>query len=103
MTEYTVHFSPRTSLAAVPLAHQDMVIALIIGYVPWLIVIWFAIPRPSLRIWAGIAVIIPLVALVIVAPRLVRRRDKPLPPCICWTGFKHPLEGARKTLVTLSP
>ena len=47
MTEDTVYFSPRTSLAVVPLAHQDMAIALIVGYVSWLVVIWFAKPRPS--------------------------------------------------------
>lgn len=58
-------------LAGVPLAHQDMTIALIIGYVPWLAVIWLSKPRPSLRIWLGIAAIIPLMALVIVGPWLV--------------------------------
>jgi hypothetical protein len=58
-------------LAGVPLAHQDMAIAFLIGYLPWLIVIWFGRPRPSLRIWLGLAVIIPLAALVILSPWLI--------------------------------
>jgi hypothetical protein len=62
-------------LAGVPLSHQDMAIALIIGYAPWLIVIWLSRPRPSLSIWLGIAVIIPLAALVIVAPWLISVTD----------------------------
>jgi hypothetical protein len=62
-------------LAGVPLAHQDMTIALIIGYVPWLILVWLGRPRPRLRIWLGIAVIIPLAALVIVSPWLLSITD----------------------------
>ena len=62
-------------LAGVPLSHQDMTIALIIGYVPWLIIIWFSRPRPSLRIWLGLAVIIPLAALLIVSPWLLSITD----------------------------
>ena len=62
-------------LAGVPLVHQDMTIALIIGYAPWLILIWSGTPRPSLRLWLGLAVIIPLAALVIVSPWLISITD----------------------------
>jgi hypothetical protein len=62
-------------LAGVPLAHQDMAIAFLIGYLPWLVVIWFGRPRPDLRIWLGLAVIIPLAALVILSPWLISVSD----------------------------
>jgi hypothetical protein len=62
-------------LAAVPLSQPDATIALIIGYVPWLVVIWFSKPRPRLSAWLVIAAVIPLVALGIVAPWLIRIGD----------------------------
>jgi hypothetical protein len=40
-----------------------------------LVIIWRAKPRPSLEIWLGIAVLIPLVALVIVSPWLISITD----------------------------
>jgi hypothetical protein len=62
-------------LAAVPLSQPDATIALIVGYVPWLVVIWFSRPRPRLSAWLVIAAVIPLVALGIVAPWLISIND----------------------------
>jgi hypothetical protein len=57
-------------LAGVPLSQPDTTIALIIGYVPWLILVWFAKPRPKADSWIVMAVVIPLVALGILSPWL---------------------------------
>ncbi len=62
-------------LAAVPLSQPDTTIALLIGYLPWLIVLPFAKPRPSLGAWLVLAAIIPLVALGILAPWLLSLTD----------------------------
>ncbi len=58
-------------LAGVPLSQPDTTIALIIGYVPWLVVVWLAKPRPSFAGWLVVAGVIPLLALVIVGPWLL--------------------------------
>lgn len=62
------------TLAGVPLAQPDMTIILALGYVPWLVTLWFAEPRPKLREflprWLGLAVGIPLLAVVGVSPWL---------------------------------
>lgn len=57
-------------LAGVPLSQPDTTLALIAGYVPWLVVVWLAKPRPSFAQWMIIAVVIPLLALGIIAPWL---------------------------------
>ncbi len=57
-------------LAGVPLSQPDTTIALIIGYVPWLILIWLAKPRPNPASWVVIAAVIPLMALGIISPWL---------------------------------
>ncbi|MBN1680334.1 MAG: hypothetical protein JW966_08570 [Anaerolineae bacterium] len=62
-------------LAGVPFSQPDTTIALIIGYVPWLAVIWLAKPRPKITMWLVIAAVIPLAALVLVAPWLANIRD----------------------------
>ncbi len=62
-------------LAGVPLSQPDTTIALIIGYVPWLIVIWLSKPRPRLSTWLVLVAVIPLVALGIVGPWLGSIRD----------------------------
>jgi hypothetical protein len=62
-------------LAGVPLSQPDITIALIIGYAPWLIVIWLSKPRPSFNAWLVLVVVIPLVALGIVVPWLASIRD----------------------------
>lgn len=62
-------------LAGVPLSQPDTTIALVIGYVPWLLILWLAKPRPSFSAWLVIAMIVPLVALVLVGPWLLSIQD----------------------------
>lgn len=62
-------------LAAVPLSQPDTTIALIIGYAPWLLIMWLSKPRPDGRAWVILAMGIPLLALLIVAPWLYSLRD----------------------------
>ncbi|MBN1565374.1 MAG: hypothetical protein JXA10_16125 [Anaerolineae bacterium] len=57
-------------LAGVPLSQPDTTIALIIGYAPWLLFVWFAKPRPNAAAWVVIAAVIPLITLGIVSPWL---------------------------------
>jgi hypothetical protein len=59
-------------LAALPLTHPDTTIILVLGYVPWLATMWLAKPRPTPRQWLVIAVVIPLAALLLIVPWLVR-------------------------------
>jgi hypothetical protein len=54
------------TLAAVPLSQPDMTIILILGYVPALLTIWAARPRPTVVRWLGLAAGIPLVALILI-------------------------------------
>jgi hypothetical protein len=60
------------TLAAMPLAQPDMTIILGLGYVPWLCTVWLANPRPRFRAfarrWLGLAVGIPLLAVLGVSP-----------------------------------
>ena len=58
------------TLACVPLSHPDTTIILILGYVPWLLTIWLSKPRPTFRRWLGLAVGIPVLALVVLIPWL---------------------------------
>jgi hypothetical protein len=60
------------TLAGVPLTHPDTTIILILGYVPWLAVIWLSKPRPSLWRWLGLAVGIPGLALLLIVPWLLK-------------------------------
>lgn len=57
-------------LAGVPLSQPDTTIALMIGYVPWLVLLVFSRPRPRIASWLVIAAVIPLVALGIISPWL---------------------------------
>lgn len=59
-------------LSAVPLTHPDTTIVLILGYAPWLATIWLARPRPSLKAWLVMAVVVPLLALLGISPWLAR-------------------------------
>ncbi len=63
------------SLAAVPLSQPDMTLVLIVGYVPWLIVLPFAKPRPSLGRWLVLALVVPALALGLLVPWLWSIRD----------------------------
>ncbi len=60
------------TLACVPLSHPDTTIILMLGYVPWLAVMWLARPRPTLARWFGLAVGIPILALILIAPWLIK-------------------------------
>jgi len=87
-------------LSAVPLSQPDMTIALILGYVPWLVVLWFARPRPQIgafaRRWVGLAVGIPLLAVVGVSPWLVR-----IAPLLA-SAIRSPFEISTSHLVVLT-
>jgi hypothetical protein len=58
------------TLAAVPLSQPDVTVILALGYVPWLATMWLATPRPTIRRWLGLAVGIPLLALIGIVPWL---------------------------------
>ncbi len=60
------------TLACVPLSHPDTTIALALGYIPWLLTMWIARPRPTFGRWLGLAVGIPLGASILIAPWLIR-------------------------------
>ena len=60
------------TLACVPLSQPDMTIILMLGYVPWLLTIWLATPRITVGRWLGMAVGIPGLALILIAPWLFK-------------------------------
>ena len=62
-------------LAAVPLSQPDTTLALIMGYAPWLVVVWLSKPRPGAFAWLVLVLVIPLVALGIVSPWLMQIMD----------------------------
>lgn len=62
-------------LAAVPLSQPDVTIALIIGYVPWLLLLVLARPRPTFWRWLVVAAVIPALALLLVTPWLLDIRS----------------------------
>ena len=59
-------------LAAVVLSHPDTTIILALGYGPWLVTMWSGQPRPTLRRWLLLLVGVPLLALLIISPWLLR-------------------------------
>lgn len=62
-------------LGALVLSHPDTTIILGLGYGPWLLTIWFAKPRPSVRTWLMLAAGMPLIALAAISPWLLNIRD----------------------------
>lgn len=62
-------------LGAVVLSHPDTTIILMLGYVPWLLTMWLGKPRPTVRRWFVLALGMPLLALVAIAPWLASIRD----------------------------
>ncbi len=62
-------------LGSLVLAHPDTTIILMLGYIPWLLTMWFGTPRPTLRSWIVMAVGIPLLAVIAIAPWLYSIRD----------------------------
>lgn len=63
-------------LGAVVITHPDTTIILLLGYAPWLLLMWFGEPRPTPRRWAMLALGVPLVALLATAPWLWSLRDQ---------------------------
>ncbi len=63
-------FAAAVTLAGVVLAQPDMTIVLALGFVPWLLTMWLAKPRPSFRRWLALAFGIPSLALIGLAPWL---------------------------------
>lgn len=57
-------------LGALVLAHPDTTIIVMLGYVPWLLTMWFGKPRPTLRTWLVLAIGIPLLAVAAISPWL---------------------------------
>jgi hypothetical protein len=62
-------------LGAVIICHPDTTIILALGYAPWLVTMWFGEPRPTLRVWLVLAIGVPLLALLAIAPWLWSIRD----------------------------
>ncbi len=62
-------------LGALVLAHPDTTIILGLGYVPWLVTMWFGKPRPTVVQWLVLAVGVPAVAVAGIAPWLFNVRD----------------------------
>ncbi len=62
-------------LGAVIICHPDTTIILALGYAPWLVTMWFGKPRPTPRVWLMLAVAVPLIALLAIAPWLWSIRD----------------------------
>ncbi|MBZ0297259.1 MAG: hypothetical protein K8L99_32165 [Anaerolineae bacterium] len=58
-------------LGAVVLCHPDTTIILALGYVPWLLLMWLGQPRPTVGRWLVLAIGVPLVALLGIAPWLI--------------------------------
>ena len=65
-------FAAALLLAAVVLSHPDTSIILALGFGPWLITMWSGEPRPSLRRWLLLLAGVPLLALFIISPWLLR-------------------------------
>ena len=62
-------------LGSVVLAHPDTTIILMLGYVPWLLTMWFGEPKPTLRRWLMLALGIPGIAVLAISPWLLNMRD----------------------------
>jgi hypothetical protein len=62
-------------LGAVVLCHPDTTIILALGYVPWLLTMWWGKPRPTRRVWLVMAFGVPLVALLGLLPWLLNAWD----------------------------
>jgi hypothetical protein len=58
-------------LGAVVLSHPDTTIILALGYGPWLLTMWLGRPRPTFKTWLVLALGIPAIALVGLAPWLL--------------------------------
>jgi len=59
-------------LGATLVAHHTMFIILVLGYIPYLAVVWLSDTRPTRKTWLVLAFGIPLIALVATAPWLIK-------------------------------
>ncbi len=62
-------------LGALVLSHPDTTIILMLGYIPWLLTMWFGQPRPTIRTWLVLAIGMPIIALIAIAPWLWSVKD----------------------------
>ncbi len=62
-------------LGAVVLSHPDTTIILGLGFAPWLLTMWLGKPKPTRRVWLGMLLVIPSIALIGIAPWLYNIRD----------------------------
>ncbi len=62
-------------LGATVLSHPDTTIILALGYVPFLVTIWFSSQRPTFRRWIAVVIGVPLIALIGISPWLLNVRD----------------------------
>lgn len=60
---------------ATAITHPDTMIILLLGYTPWLISMWLGQPRPTLKRWLVMALVIPLIGVFAVSPWLFSIRD----------------------------
>ncbi len=58
-------------LGVVVLCHPDTTIILGLGFAPWLLTMWGSKERPSVKGWLGIAIVIPIIALLGITPWLL--------------------------------
>jgi hypothetical protein len=66
------NLAPALALAALPLAHPDSIIHLLLAYVPFFGVVWLAKPRPTWAQFARATLVIPLLALAFTLPWVLR-------------------------------
>jgi hypothetical protein len=62
-------------LGALVLAHPDTTIIFGLGLGPWLLLMWLAQPRPSLRHWLTLVIAMPVIAVLAIFPWLLNIRD----------------------------
>ena len=62
-------------LGATVISHPDTTIILGLGFVPWLLTMWFGKPQPTLRQWLVVLIGVPVIALMAIAPWLMNIRD----------------------------
>ncbi|GAB4517098.1 MAG: hypothetical protein OHK0046_23410 [Anaerolineae bacterium] len=73
-------------LGAVAISSPGIMIMVLLGYVPWLAIIWLSDPRPTLRSWVVLAFVIPLIAVAAVSPWLADIVD------LLRSGLRSPYE-----------
>lgn len=62
-------------LGATVLSHPDTTIILGLGFVPFLVTVWFSNQRPTFRRWIAVVIAVPLIALIAISPWLLNIRD----------------------------